>query len=191
MKFGTHFLNPEKLDPIKAEIYSKMQASLEKKAQGNNLLSPSVKNSRGQLYLYDVIDDYWGVGPKDFVRALQDVDTEVGSEAPLDIYIDCVGGDCWAARAIKAILDRRTADVTCYIDGIAASAATTIAMGGNSRIMAQGAQFMIHRCWAFVIGNCNDMEQAAKDCRAMDDNIVEDYVKVGNKTTDEFLAMMG
>ena len=76
-----------------------------------------------------------------------------GGEGPITIWINSPGGDCVAASQIYAMLMDYKDNVTVKIDGIAASAASVIAMAGTKVLMAPTAMMMIHNPLTAVFGN--------------------------------------
>ena len=182
LRFGSHFLRPETTPFDLTERFNQVAS---KRALGNNILQAEVKDGRGALYLYDIIDNTWGVGPKDFVEGFK-----ILGEIPTDIYGMSPGGDCWAANACKSIISARNQETVFHIQGICASAATTISLGADSRVMDADAQYLIHNCWGFVIGNAADLRKAADDCEGMDTIIANNYERTGNKSAAEFLDIM-
>ena len=83
----------------------------------------------------------------------------VGS-GPVTVWINSPGGDCIAASRIYSMLMDYTGEVTVKIDGIAASAASVIAMAGTKVLMAPTALLMIHNPATGAFGDHVDMKKA-------------------------------
>ena len=154
-----------------------------------SLNAKTITNAEGeetlQLFLYDAIDEYWGIGPTYFVEALE------GNESkPIDLFVNSPGGYVWDGRAIQSILARHGATVTAYIDGIAASAATTVVMGADERYMAKGSRFMIHNAWSLAIGNSKDLRDEADLLDKVDEDIAQDYIDVTGKSDEQIKQWM-
>ena len=148
------------------------------KSAGNKPTLKAALNEEGsrlQLYLYDAIDDYWGVGPTRLAKAI-----EGNEDKPIDLYVNSPGGYVWDGRAMQAILARHEPEVVAHIDGIAASAATTVVLGADTRNIAKGARFMIHNAWSIAIGNAKDMRAEADLLDEVDKDIADDYVRVSS-----------
>ena len=79
---------------------------------------------------------------------------------PIVIFINSPGGDCFAASQIYTMLMEYKGPVTVKIDGIAASAASVIAMAGTTVLMSPTAMMMIHNPATIAIGDHTDMEKA-------------------------------
>ena len=96
-----------------------------------------IKNEAGdgELTLYGEISDvtWWGdeITPQQFKKDLDDL----GDISNLNIYINSPGGDVFAGQTIYSILKRSQAHITVYIDGLAASIASIVAMAGDEVIM--------------------------------------------------------
>ena len=101
---------------------------------------------------------------------------ELFSESgPVVIWINSPGGDCIAASQIYAMLMDYKDDVTVKIDGIAASAASVIAMAGTKVLMAPTALMMIHNPMTLAYGNHEDMEKAIAMLDEVKESIVNAY----------------
>lgn len=129
----------------------------------------------GELLLYGDISSssWWGdeVTPKAFKQDLDDL----GDISTLNIYINSGGGDVFAGQAIYSMLKRHRATKKVYIDGLAASIASVIAMAGDIVYMPQNAMMMIHKAWTFGIGNANDFRKLADDMDKIDESILATY----------------
>ena len=79
---------------------------------------------------------------------------------PVTVWLNSPGGDCVAASQIYSMLMDYKGDVTIKIDGIAASAASVIAMAGTKVLMAPTALMMIHNPITMAYGNHDDMQKA-------------------------------
>lgn len=123
--------------------------------------------SPAQLHIYDEIG-YFGVSAGDLIRDLADVN------GPLDVHINSPGGEVFDGIAIYNALIARS-DVTVYIDGIAASIASVIAMAGNPVLIARQAQMMIHDGFGQAIGNAQDMRDFAELLDKTSNNIASIY----------------
>lgn len=97
----------------------------------------------------------WDVTVSDISRQIKDA-----APGPLAVHINSPGGAVFDGIAIATML-RRHGDVTAYIDGLAASAASVIAIGAQKRIMAPGTLLMIHNPWSFAGGNAGDLRKEA------------------------------
>ena len=137
-------------------------------------------NSPGsrELYLYGTIaPESWfddDVTPEMFRKELNE------GTGPVTLYLNSYGGDCVAASQIYTMLMEYPSDVTVKIDGIAASAASVIAMAGTKVLMAPTACMMIHDPMTAAVGNTAEMEKAIDMLTAVKDSIIDAYeIKTG------------
>jgi ATP-dependent Clp protease protease subunit len=140
-----------------------------------------------EIYLYDVIDADWGVGARQFVDAI------TGITGSIALHINSPGGDVFEARTMVSALQAaraRGVKVTTYIDGLAASAASYVALASDEVVMAEGALLMVHCAWALTVGNSADMLSMADLLDKIDQTIAADYSKKTGKPVEEMLALM-
>lgn len=137
------------------------------------------------VYLYDVIDSYWGINSKDFNMALDQIDADT-----INLFIDSPGGDVFQARAMATGLQRHKAKVQAHVDGLCASAATTIACACDTVTMARGAFYMIHKAWAWAIGNSDDMMHTAELLEKADGEILNEYVSKTGADREELAQLV-
>lgn len=130
------------------------------------------------LYLEGVIaqESWFGdeVTPAVFKSEL-----EAGKD-PIVVHINSVGGDCVAASQIYTMLMDYPADVTVQIDGIAASAASVVAMAGTKVCMSPTALMMAHNPWTSASGDAADMKRAIALLDQVKESIINAYqIKTG------------
>jgi ATP-dependent Clp protease, protease subunit len=154
------------------------------------------KASEATLYLYDEIGGWFGIDAQEFVKELQNVDADT-----IHLRINSPGGDVFAARSIQTALKQHKAKVVAHIDGLAASAASFIAMGADEIEMTDGGFLMIHSALSFfdILGYFNaadldglmaDMAKERDLLARVDDSIANDYAKKCGKTPEECKAWM-
>lgn len=112
------------------------------------------------ISIYDVIgQDFWtgeGITAKRVAAALRSI-----GKAPVTVNLNSPGGDMFEGLAIYNLLREHPAEVTVKVMGLAASAASIIAMAGDTIEMGLGTFLMVHNSWGMVIGNQQDMRDAA------------------------------
>ena len=111
-----------------------------------------------EVWIYDEIDWLWGVTAKSFADEVNALDVD-----ELTVRINSPGGDVYEALAILNTLRAHKARITTVIDGLAASAASFVAMAGDEVVIRPNAEVMIHDPWAITIGSADDMRSMAKD----------------------------
>ena len=96
-------------------------------------------------------------------------------KGPVTVWLNSPGGDCIAASQIYTMLMDYKDDVTIKVDGIAASAASVIAMAGTKVLMAPTALMMIHNPMTMAYGNHADMEKAIEMLDEVKESIINAY----------------
>jgi len=136
------------------------------------------------ILLYDEIG-YWGITGKDFAMAL----AQIGS-APINLRINSPGGDITEGYAIYNALINHPAPVTVTVDGIAASAASFIAMAGMPLRMAETSMMMIHKGWGITVGNDDDHLETAVILGKMDGQMADLYARKSGMDRAKVLDIM-
>lgn len=132
--------------------------------------------------LYDEIGGWWwGVDAAEFVRDLRAVEAST-----IELHINSPGGDVFDGIAIMSALRQHDARVVCVVDGLAASAASFIAVGaGEELVMSRNAELMVHDASGLCIGNAADMRELAGLLDRVSDNIASIYAdKAGGELAD-------
>lgn len=109
---------------------------------------------------------------------------------PIDVWLNSPGGDCVAASRIYTMLMNYPDDVNVKIDGIAASAASVIAMAGTKVSMAPTAMIMIHNPLTIVGGQKEDLDQAAQMLTETKESIINAYELKTNLPREKISSMM-
>lgn len=140
----------------------------------------TVKNetlTSADLYFYgDIVSDWWGAwtDADQYPEAIRDFLKEQDGKA-LNIYINSAGGSVFAGLAIYNMLLRHNGFKTVYVDGMAASIASVIALAGDKVIIPSNAFIMIHKPWADCEGNATDFRKMAEDLDAVESGIMNVY----------------
>lgn len=107
-----------------------------------------------------------------------------GGNGNITVWINSPGGDCVAAAQIYNMLIDYKGDVTVKIDGIAASAASVIAMAGTKVLMSPVSMLMIHNPMTIAFGNKGEMEKAISMLDEVKESIINAYeIKTGLSRT--------
>ncbi|WP_454843857.1 ClpP-like prohead protease/major capsid protein fusion protein [Rahnella aceris] len=138
------------------------------------------------IYIYDEIG-YWGVTARQFASSMK----ALGDLDHINLHIHSPGGDVFDGIAIYNLLNSHTASKTVYIDGLAASMASVIAMVGNPIIMPENAMMMVHKPWGITGGDANDMRDYADLLDKVEAVLIPSYAKKTGKTPDELALMLG
>lgn len=132
----------------------------------------SHEDNSADLYIYDAIDSWFGVSAETLVQDLAGLDVQ-----QLNVFINSPGGSVFDGLAILNALRRHKAHVTVTVDGLAASAASFIAMGGDEIVMSRNAEMMVHDASGLCIGNAGDMATMADDLTRISDNLASIYAE--------------
>lgn len=155
------------------------------RAEAGSTIRMESTDTATHIYVYDVIDSYWGANAQDLIKSLASAD---GKEVHL--HINSPGGDVFEARAMSAALVAHTGNVIAHIDGVCASAATYLALSANEVRMTDGGLFMIHNSWTMAMGSCNELRQTADLLEKIDGTISADYVRKTGATEEQVKAWM-
>ena len=137
-----------------------------------------------KLLLYGEIG--WEVRAAEFVPALDAV-----TDSHIDLHISSPGGDVFEALTIMNALKEHPATKTVYIDGLAASAASFIAVGiGGEVIMRPGAEMMIHNAQGGAWGDMNDMHAIIERLESASATIADIYAAKTGTDAAEWRAAM-
>ncbi len=136
------------------------------------------------IAIYDEIG-YWGVTAAALCEEIRGLEV-----AALDVRINTPGGDVYDGIAIYNALCDHPADVTCTVDGMAASIGSVIAQAGNLRVMNRASEMMIHLPHAGCIGNTDDMRAAATLLDSIGESLAGVYSDRAGGSPDMWLAAM-
>jgi len=143
-----------------------------------------------ELLIFDAIgnwDELGEVSAKAFAKDLSGLPTSVKR---LDIHINSPGGSVSEANGIYSRLADHRSDKIVYIDGVAASAATIVAMVGHKIYIRANAQFMIHLPMAIAIGNADVMQQTKAALDSHTESMLNIYAKRSGGERDAIRELM-
>lgn len=142
------------------------------------------------IYIYGDIYDSWRNDESNSAVTLKDKLLELGDISEINLHINSLGGDVFEGIAMFNLLKQHKANVKVYIDGIAASIASVIAMAGDSIYMPKNAMMMIHNCWTYQCGNAKDMRKAADDLDKIMEASIESYLAKIKIDRDELVELL-
>lgn len=140
--------------------------------------------SAADVFIYDEVG-YYGVTAHQFVQDISDLQV-----ATINLRINSPGGEVFDGVAIYNALKNHKAAVQVTVDGLAASAASFIAMAGNKITMRRGSQMMIHEAAGLCIGNSADMRDLADNLDRVSGTIASFYAERAGGTVDEWRDRM-
>ena len=143
------------------------------------------RGTGAEVAIYDEIGAY-GVSAKGFLAELG----ALPEGTPVDLRLNSPGGSVFDAVAIHNAIKRHEGTVTVWIDGIAASAASYIAMAGDEIVMPENAFLMIHDPAGLVMGTAEDMRSMAEALDKVKGSLVSGYAAKSRRTPEEVSALM-
>jgi ATP-dependent Clp protease protease subunit len=140
------------------------------------------------ISIYDVIGADWlgeGVTSKRIAGALRSIGAK-----DVTVNLNSPGGDFFEGIAIYSLLKEHPHKVTVKVMGLAASAASVIAMAGDEIQISDAGFIMVHNAWCMAIGNRHDMIEAAGFLEPFDSAMAELYAKRAGVDVKESAAWM-
>lgn len=131
------------------------------------------------MYLYDMIDEYYGVSALELNQALV-----AHADKEVHLRIKTPGGDVFESEAMATFI-KQHGNVIGHIDGYAASAGTRVASACKSVEISEQGFFMIHESMTLAYGNKGEIRKTANLLEKVDTTIVADYVKKTGRTVEE------
>ena len=110
---------------------------------------------------------------------------------PVIIRLNSPGGDVFEGISIYNLLKDSERDITVEVTGVAASAASIIAMGANRLVMCKGSSLMIHEASTWAIGNKADIQKTLNALETIDSSIISIYVEktgLDDATLNDYLV---
>jgi ATP-dependent protease ClpP protease subunit len=156
----------------------------------NSIAPAKVTDGVATLRLYDYIDGdggYWGISADELAEALDNIE---GTVERIDLRINSGGGAVWDGLAILNQLRTREEPIRAIVDGVAASAASFIAVACDEVVMMPNSRMMIHNAMGICFGQAVDMREYAAFLEDSSRNIAEIYADRSGKPTDEWCTLM-
>lgn len=141
------------------------------------------------ISIYEVIGEDWWSGGGFTAKRMSAALRSIG-KSDVVVNINSPGGDMFEGIAIYNLLREHPAKVTVNVMGIAASAASIIAMAADEIVMGLGTFLMIHNAWGVVMGNRNDMREAAELFDSFDAALVDIYEARTDAKRADIVKMM-
>lgn len=173
-----------KLKPISCQRPNQPKAKVREATSNSWFKIVNHNTNEADLYIYDEIG-YWGVTASDLLNQLAELQAST-----INVRINSPGGDVFDGIAIFNALLSHPATVNTTVDALAASAASFIAMAGDTLTMAPHSQMMIHDASGITIGNAADMRQMADLLDRLSNEIASMYAERAGGTTDTWREAM-
>jgi len=141
------------------------------------------------INIYDIVGEDWWTGQGMTAKVVSSVLRKNKGKA-ITVNINSPGGDFFEGLAIYNLLKEHDGEITVRIVGMAASAASIVAMAGDTIKIAEAGFIMIHNVWTVCVGNKDDMRECMDTLTKFDDSCVALYGKKTGLADDEVEAMM-
>lgn len=173
------------------ELLAKAEAEARERQKAGKpvMLSPApvynAAKSEATVYIYDAIGGWFGIDPREWVPEFNSITAKT-----IHLRINSPGGSVFDAQAMKTAIAQHPSRVVAHVDGMAASAATTLAIAAREVEMTNGAMFMIHNAWGLIAGGAEDLEAYADLLRKATGAIAQDYVRKTGKSEKQVRQWM-
>lgn len=136
------------------------------------------------ITMFDIIGEDWWTGGGITAKKVTSQLRAIG-DRPVEVQINSPGGDMFEGLAIYNVLREHPQEVTVKVMGMAASAASIIAMAGDKVEIGAASFIMIHNCWVVAVGNRHDMQETADFLAPFDQAMADVYAhRTGQKVAD-------
>jgi ATP-dependent protease ClpP protease subunit len=148
-------------------------------AQANGM-----EDAPAEVMIFDDIGA-WGIGAKDFTEAFNAIKAQ-----KINVRINSGGGDFFDGCAMYSTIRDHAAEVTCHVEGLAASAASVVAIAGDKVCIASNAFMMIHNVMTMAFGNGADLRKQADLLDKLSGSTAALYASKTGKTPAEMQQLM-
>jgi len=139
-----------------------------------------------EIEIFDEIDNFWGIGPKQFKEKLD----EVKSAKSIKLLLNSPGGSVFDGMAIYNMLAAHRDKLDVEVVGLAASIASIIALAGRKLTMGEGSYYMIHNPLTVIVGDAAELRKTADILDKMKGEFVSIYKNKSGKGEKEISDMM-
>jgi ATP-dependent protease ClpP protease subunit len=143
-----------------------------------------------ELLVYEEIGIDWWTGEGVTASTVKQQIDGAGNYSKIAVRINSPGGDAFEGVAIFNLLRAQGKPVDVFVDGIAASAASIIAMAGDTRTMGGGAMLMIHNAWASCTGYAEDMRKMGDTLDKVSGSVADIFVARAGLTAEKSKELM-
>ena len=140
------------------------------------------------IYMYGSISSYsWydGISSNQVKNQLDGITAKT-----INVHINSGGGDVFESIAISNLLKNHAAEIIVYIDGLAASGASVIAMAADKVIMPSNTMMMIHKAWTYASGNSDELRKTADRLDKIDGAVTQSYTSRFVGETEELETLL-
>lgn len=150
----------------------------------------ATKSNVLELLVYEEIGENWWSGGGVTAATISSAIKAAGKFDSIVLRINSPGGDCFEGVAIFNLLRSQKKPISAFVDGIAASAASVIAMAGDELSIGQGGMLMIHNAMWGAYGDAQVLRSAADVIEGISETVAQIYVERSKKDAAEVKALM-
>ncbi|MCT4420307.1 Clp protease ClpP [Leuconostoc falkenbergense] len=155
-----------------------------------NYFQMKATNNVAQIDIFgDIVSEKW-FDEETSATSFRDALKELGDVSTINLSINSGGGSVFDGIAIYNMLKSHKATVNVYIEGLAASIASVIAMAGDTITMRSGSMMMVHMPWTLSQGNAEEMRKTADTLEKTGDSIVDIYSERTGIASDDIRNIM-
>lgn len=155
-----------------------------------NYFQMKATNNVAQIDIFgDIVSEKW-FDEETSATSFRDALKELGDVSTINLSINSGGGSVFDGIAIYNMLKSHKATVNVYVEGLAASIASVIAMAGDTITMRSGSMMMVHMPWTLSQGNAEEMRKTADTLEKTGDSIVDIYSERTGIPSDEIRNIM-
>ncbi len=156
----------------------------------NNLQIRMAADSVAELFIYEEIGGWWGITAQNIAQNLKELRAQKGAINTIKVRINSPGGDVFEGVAIYNLLKQDSANVHVFVDGMAASMGSVIAMAGDTITIGESAAFMIHNPSAGAVGESEDLRHMADLLDQVKSSLMTTYQKRTGMSAEELTVLM-
>ncbi len=187
MTVDTHTPEPARPEPSAFERRLKGWAeSSERRFEANMAANGDVL----ELQMLDIIGEDWWTGGGITSKRVQEKLAAYPKAKTVKVLLNSPGGDAFEGLAIQSLLRRHGGRIEVEVVGLAASAASIIAMAGDDIAMHEGALMMIHEPWTMTVGNAAEMRTAADFLEKVNSSGLDVYTRRTGRKRDDVAEML-
>lgn len=161
------------------------EAGIERTSTGITVLNEADGVANPTVRIYGTIGGWFGVWADELADELDAIDAE-----RITVRLFSPGGSVFEGVAIHSLIKNHKAKVDLFVDSLAASAGSFIAMAADRIVMTEGAEMMIHNAWAYAGGNAAELRDMADFLDRQSKKVAGFYQSRAGGDLDEWLAAM-
>lgn len=144
-----------------------------------------IQNESADIYIYNEISS-WDCEEVTSAQSFRKDLESLGNVKNINVMINSPGGSVGDGLTIASLLQRHSAYVTAYVDGMACSIASVIACAADKLVMGRSSLLMVHNALTYTYGSAKDLRKQADDLDAVTASLRQMYLmKAGDKLTEE------